>query len=108
MDQIKRLHNHHKSKGKQTESKMTKNMQRKCHLFKANRFSKATGKNSARAGSNPEARAKAHADLDGAVYDVVKNVISFKLCLKASKPAGNEMHCSSWEYLSGSSMLFPE
>ncbi len=82
---------------------MTKNMQRKCHLFKANRFSKATGKNSARAGNDPEARAKACAtsDLDRAVYDVVKKVISLKLCLKASKPAGNEMHCSSWEYLSG-------
>ncbi len=58
---------------------MTKNMQRKCHLFKANRFSKATGKNSARAGSNPETRAKACAtsDLDGAVYDV-KKAMSFK------------------------------
>lgn len=72
------------------------------------------GKNSARAGGNPEVRAKecATSDLDGTVCDVVKKATSFKLCLKASKPAGNEIHYSYCENLSGcwkrSSMLFPE
>lgn len=64
---------------------MTKNMQRKYNLYKANRFLKAMSKNSARADGNPEECATS--DLDGAVYDVVKKTTSLKLCLKASKLA---------------------